>query len=143
MSSVPELAVGHLILHCKDIKESYVFYAGLGMRALGLYEETGILELRGGTHLLLCSQSRADLHKLPESRVGQLSSQVKRNERLDFILSSKKPEDLARFRNELLFAKVDADEIQQDEFGHHFFSIRDPDGYCVTLYTSHVGALPV
>jgi len=48
-----ELAVGHLALKVADLKSSCQFYANLGVPHLPLRKKVAIVELRGGTHLLL------------------------------------------------------------------------------------------
>jgi uncharacterized glyoxalase superfamily protein PhnB len=39
---------------------------------------------------------------------------------------------------------LSVDVIAQDQlFGHYYFQLVDPDGNGITVYTSHVGELPV
>ena len=49
----PELAVAHLVFKVADLKSSCQFYSNLGIPPFFTDEEAAIIELRGGTHLLL------------------------------------------------------------------------------------------
>jgi catechol 2,3-dioxygenase-like lactoylglutathione lyase family enzyme len=40
----------------KDVESSYAFYQGLGLRGIDKFPEMAIIELRGGTHLLLAAK---------------------------------------------------------------------------------------
>ena len=48
-----ELAVAHLVLKVADLKSSCQFYSNLGIHPFFIDEEVAIIELRGGTHLIL------------------------------------------------------------------------------------------
>jgi len=56
MSDEPRIAIGHVALAVSDVAASAHFYADLGLKPC--FENAGmaILELRGGTHLLLFSR---------------------------------------------------------------------------------------
>ncbi|HXQ47989.1 MAG TPA: VOC family protein, partial [Caulobacteraceae bacterium] len=49
----PPVGVGHMALTVTDVEASSRFYATLGLRIVGKADDMSILELRGGTHLLL------------------------------------------------------------------------------------------
>ena len=49
----PSVAIGHVRLHTADVKTATTFYEHLGMRKCMAWEGMAIMELRGGTHLLL------------------------------------------------------------------------------------------
>ena len=49
----PAIGIGHVRLHCANVQQSAQFYQLLGMRPCMAWEGWAILELRGGTHLLL------------------------------------------------------------------------------------------
>ena len=57
MDGRPRLAVGHVSLEVEDVGEAYAFFVRHGMRDIFKGEDFGVLELRGGTHLVL---SRAE-----------------------------------------------------------------------------------
>ena len=50
---LPAVAVAHFVMKVQDIDASYRFYTGLGLRAFGAFPGMAIVEMRGGTHLLL------------------------------------------------------------------------------------------
>ncbi len=49
----PPVGVGHMALTVADVEASHRFYTTLGLRIVGKGDDMSILELRGGTHLLL------------------------------------------------------------------------------------------
>jgi catechol 2,3-dioxygenase-like lactoylglutathione lyase family enzyme len=142
--NLPSAALGHFVLKVSNLERSYRFYSDLGLRAFAKIPEQGfaIIELRGGTHLLLLDQNTAGNDQMTEGRVGQLSHRLQ--EHLDFVIGGKSRDDLATFRDSLLEKSIAADDIAEGElFGHHFFRLTDPDGHGITFYTSHVGSDPV
>src|SRR5438046_2388147 len=52
----PEISVGHIALTVSDVAASTRFYAALGLQPCHEGGGIAILELRGGTHLLLFSR---------------------------------------------------------------------------------------
>ena len=58
-SSRPVFAVGHLSMPVEDIHSAYGFFVRHGMRAILERDDFGILELRGGTHLILTKSDEA------------------------------------------------------------------------------------
>ena len=48
----PSVAIGHVVLHVRDVMASAEFYSAIGLRLIIKKSELAILELRGGTHLL-------------------------------------------------------------------------------------------
>ena len=53
MDGRPRLAVGHVSLEVEDVGEAYAFFVRHGMRDIFRGEDFGVLELRGGSHLVL------------------------------------------------------------------------------------------
>ena len=51
----PPVAVGHIMLQVSDIGGANDFFTGIGMRPVHLGDTVSVLELRGGTHLVLHS----------------------------------------------------------------------------------------
>jgi len=56
----PPVAVGHVSLHVKDVPNASAFMQVLGLRSVFERETFAVLELRGGTHLIL-NKSRKKL----------------------------------------------------------------------------------
>ena len=52
-AKVPPIAIGHVTLRVSDVGLSADFYRALGLRPVLERAELAILELRGGTHLVL------------------------------------------------------------------------------------------
>ena len=49
----PLVSIGHVVLRVSDVTRAAEFYSLLGMRAVVERGQIAVLELRGGTHLLL------------------------------------------------------------------------------------------
>jgi len=79
---------------------------------------------------------------LTSSHLGQRSAFF--SERLDLMIDGKSKNELEVYRTTLMEKGLSVDAIAQDQlFGHYYFQLVDPDGNGVTVYTSHVGELPV
>jgi catechol 2,3-dioxygenase-like lactoylglutathione lyase family enzyme len=114
----PPVWVGHLVLGVSDLDRSVAFWTALGMREVERNPHVAVLELRGGTHLVL----------LP----GDVSPA--RGEEVPFDLMV---DDL-----DATHAAWDDDGMQPSmiERGriHNTFSVADPDGRVLTVNSSHV-----
>jgi catechol 2,3-dioxygenase-like lactoylglutathione lyase family enzyme len=131
-----ELAVAHLVFKVADLKRSCQFYSNLGLPPFAIIEEekAAIVELRGGTHLLLLEGDQ--LADMAESVTGQ--SHKRLSEQFDLMIKGKGLNDLKQYRLELISRGIAAGEIPDEMFyGHHLFCIKDPDGNGITIYTSH------
>ena len=136
-NAVPPLAVGHLTLTVADLEASYRFYVDLGLRSFDKADDMAILELRGGTHLLLFKRG---------GRVGQDEGPFDgaKAASLDLMLAGRSREELERLRNHLVKCGHAPDPIPDRRFfGHYLFTAKDPDGNEVTVSTSHASDLPV
>jgi catechol 2,3-dioxygenase-like lactoylglutathione lyase family enzyme len=116
MDQRPPLWIGHVTLWVRDAVASAAFWEGLGLRRVWVSEQIGVLELRGGTHLVL----------LP----GQAS-----------------PPGQGQF--DLMVDDLDATHASWSQQGlpvgpltrgsiHDSFELTDPDGYVVSVLSSHV-----
>ena len=141
-NNLPAAAFGHFIMKVNDIDISYQFYAKLGLRPFGRFPDLAIIELRGGTHILLLGKNDELPFSLSSSLLGQRGGVF--NERLDLIIEGKSRDDLEIYRTDLLEKGLSVEAIAQDQFfGHDYFQLADPDGNGITVYTSHTGELPV
>jgi catechol 2,3-dioxygenase-like lactoylglutathione lyase family enzyme len=141
-SNLPAAAFGHFILKVNDIDISYQFYAKLGLRPVGRFPDLAIIELRGGTHILLLGKNDKLPFPLSSSLLGQRGGVF--NERLDLMIEGKSRDDLEIYRTDLIEKGLSVEAIAQDQFfGHDYFQLADPDGNGITVYTSHTGELPV
>ncbi len=141
-NNLPAAAFGHFIMKVNDIEISYQFYTKLGLRPFGIFPDLAVIELRGGTHILLFNKKDELPSSLSSSHLGQRGASF--NERLDLMIDSKSRSDLELYRTTLVEKGLSVDAIAQDQlFGHNYFQLVDPDGNGITVYTSHTGELPV
>jgi catechol 2,3-dioxygenase-like lactoylglutathione lyase family enzyme len=114
----PTLWTGHLVLRGSDPGTSGGFYEKLGMRPVFRTDDFAILELRGGTHLVI--------HKDPDAP-GQPAP-------FDLMV-----EDLEATHQAWSSMGVEVSAIVRDERDIHWvFTVTDPDGNTVVVSDSHV-----
>ena len=70
-NSLSAVAIGHFVMKVSDIDISYQFYTKLGLRPFGIYSDLAVVELRGGTHILLLSKNDEFTSSLSSSQLGQ------------------------------------------------------------------------
>ena len=115
----PRLAVGHVNLEVEDVGDACAFFVRHGMRDIFKGEDFGVLELRGGTHLVL-------------SRTG---GTVEPGRKAPFDLMV---DDIDEARAELTSAGVTATDITRGRI-HDTFHIEGPSGYRFAVTSSHAG----
>ncbi len=131
-----ELAGAHLVFKVADLKSSCQFYSNLGLPPFATDEKVAIIELRGGTHLLLLSVDEPAGEDIAESLTGQFHKRF--SEQFDLMIEGKGLDELKKYRSELISRGIAAGEIPEETFfGHYLFCIKDPDGNGITIYTSH------
>ena len=131
-----KLAVGHLVFKVADLKRSCQFYSNLGIPPFFTDEEIAIIELRGGTHLILLLVDSMAGEGIAESLTGQFHERF--SEQFDLMIGGKSLDELKKYRLELISRGIAAGEIPDETFfGHHLFCTKDPDGNGITIYTSH------
>jgi catechol 2,3-dioxygenase-like lactoylglutathione lyase family enzyme len=116
----PALWVGHVALATHDLARSLDFYRGLGLRQLrepGVADVFVELEMRGGTHLVLVLD--------PDAKTNGRAA--------PFDLMA---DDLDALHATMTQRGIDPSPIARG--GHDVFTFRDPDGYVVTVNSSHV-----
>ena len=132
----PKLAVAHLVFKVADLKSSCQFYSNLGLPPFYIEQKVAIIELRGGTHLLLLEVDRPAGEDVAESLTGQFHKRF--SEQFDLMIKGKGLSELKKYRLELIGRGIAAGEIPDETFfGHHLFCVKDPDGNGITIYTSH------
>jgi catechol 2,3-dioxygenase-like lactoylglutathione lyase family enzyme len=142
MDSLPAAALGHFVMKVANLGASYQFYADLGLRQIGIFPDVAIIELRGGTHILLFPENDEASFPLTSGRTGQRAAFF--NEHLDLLINGKTKVELEAYREILLRNGIAAGEIAEEKFfGHDHFQLTDPDGHGITVYTTHVGEAPV
>ena len=115
----PLVAIGHVRLHTADVKKATTFYERLGMRQCMAWEGMAILELRGGTHLLLIEV---------EDEIEQILDPV-----FDLIV-----DDLIVCRQRLQEFGMNPSEITTHAMIHHQrLFVEDPDGHRIAIHSDH------
>ena len=131
-----ELAVAHVVFKVIDLKRSCEFYSNLGIPPFFTDDEVAIIELRGGTHLILLSVDSMAGEGIAESLTGQFHKRF--SEQFDLMIEGKGLDELKKYRSEIISRGIAAGEILDETFfGHHLFCIKDHDGNGITIYTSH------
>ena len=115
----PRLAVGHVNLQVEDVGEACAFFVRHGMRDIFTGKDFGVLELRGGTHLVL---SRAT-EKIEPGRKAPFDLMV---------------DDIDEARAEFTSTGVNATDITRGRI-HDTFHIEGPSGYRFAVTSSHAG----
>ena len=115
----PRLAVGHVSLEVEDVEGAYAFFVRHGMRDIFKSGNFGVLELRGGTHIVL---SRSEV-------------EVEAGRKAPFDLMV---DDIDEARAEFTRAGVGASEITRGRI-HDTFHIEGPGGYRFAVTSSHAG----
>ena len=118
----PPVWIGHVVLETDRLSETTEFMHKLGMRPIIQRSEVAVLELRGGTHLVLIAK--------PEVVAGQAP--------FDLMVEDLR-ETHERF-TELGLAPTDIQRVSPD---HEGFTIQEPAGHVITFYSNHVSGRPV
>ena len=107
--------IGHALLTVSDLRRSAQWWTGIGMREIERNEHVVVLELRGGTHLVLVPGA-------PDAAGAPFDLMV---------------DDLDATHRAWTDLGVDVSEIERGRI-HNTFTATDPDGYVVTVNSSHV-----
>lgn len=114
----PSVAIGHVILKVADPRRGAAFYTALGMRSIWEADEMAILELRGGTHLMLFKAEEESPGRAIES----------------FDLMVQNADD---FHADLQSRGVPTTPVRDTYGGHRMFELTDPDGHVLTVLSDH------
>ena len=117
----PPVWVGHVTLNTPDLPATHAFMQKLGMRDIASGDGFAVLELRGGTHLVL----------LPAD--GPASGDAY----FDLMV-----EDLDATHAGLVAAGLAPEAIERGKI-HDWFFIASPSGHRVKFNSTHVSDLPV
>ena len=112
----PDVWIGHISLAVADARKAADFYESLGMRTVHLTDDVGIMELRGGTHLVLAP---GDVE--PGREAG-----------FDLMV-----DDVDAMHAKWSAAGHEVTEIGRGDI-HDWFHLTDPDGAKIPIYSSHV-----
>jgi hypothetical protein len=119
-----------------EVKLIAINYSKLGIPPFVIDENVAIIELRGGTHLLLLEVDQLAGEDIAESLTGQFHKRF--SEQFDLMIKGEGLNELKKYQRELISRGIAAGEIPDEMFfGHYLFCIKDPDGNGITIYTSH------
>src|SRR6204780_3635604 len=104
-----ELAVAHLVFKVADLKRSCQFYSNLGIPPFAIDGKAALIELRGGTHLLLLEADQLAGGDIAESVTGQFHKRW--SERFDLMIKGKGLNELKKYRLELISRGLATGEI--------------------------------
>jgi hypothetical protein len=118
MDQRPSVWVGHVVLETDRMEESSAFMVKLGMRAIFLGADISILELRGGTHLIVMRKS--------EVTAGAAA--------FDLMV-----DDLHEAHRRFASLGLEPSEIESmPNISHEVFKIKEPAGHVISVFSSHV-----
>jgi len=119
----PPVAIGHVSIAVRDVAAATRWFAALGLREIAEGEDFAVLELRGGTHLV----------------VERAARRIKPGKGAPFDLMYDDIEEAHRRcqRLGLKASRMRATAI------HRSFIVAGPEGYRVTINSSHAGKRPV
>ena len=117
----PPVWVGHVAMHTPCLVESNEFMQLIGMRPIASGDEFAVLEMRGGTHLVLTTDAESKLIKAG----------------FDLMV-----EDLDATHEQFTQFGLEPGEIERGEI-HDSFEMCEPGGTMITFNSSHVSQLPV
>ena len=121
--TIPPVAVGHVSMEVNHVGPAVDWFAAMGLRTVATRESFAVLELRGGTHLVL---RRTD----QEVAAGTLAP-------IDLMV-----DDLDATRDACAGRGLAPGEITEGSV-HRSFHVAGPDGYSVKITSSHTGARAV
>jgi len=117
----PRVWVGHIEMETDRLEASEAFMLAIGMRAIARGDDYAVLELRGGTHLVLIRKDRVE----PGAAAFDLMV-----------------EDLDAAHEALTGQGLNPSSIERGSI-HRSFTVHEPCGNEITFNSSHVSDLPV
>ena len=121
--AVPPVALGHVRMDVKTLSPATDWFSGLGLRVVARHETLSVLELRGGTHLVL---RKTD----DDVAVGSDAP-------LDLMV-----DDIHAYHADCAGRGLEPSEIASGSI-HSSFYLPGPDGYRVKVTSSHTGGRAV
>ncbi len=119
----PPVAIGHVLLPVKNVPAASAFLQRLGLRQLVEEDTFAVLEVRGGTHLVLEKSRR-------RTKPGTQAP-------VDFMV-----DDVRRARAKYAKLGMRPTRIKSGTI-HSSFFIPGPDGWSFKITSSHTGGRPV
>lgn len=119
----PLVAIAHVVLETDRMEQSAEFMQTIGMRPFFLGPQVSVLELRGGTHLILMLKDKVAGGNAPfDLMVDDIRAT---HERFTSLGLSPSP--------------IEA----RPAIDHEVFTVKEPAGHVITVFSSHMSGKPV
>lgn len=115
----PPVAIGHVSMRVSNVPQSTEYFVSLGLRLIHQSPTFTVLELRGGTHLVL----RVAEEPIPSGTKAPFDLMV---------------DDVLEARRQYGAIGMHPSEIETGTV-HRWFTLTGPDGYEITITSSHAG----
>ena len=119
----PPVAIGHVVFEARDVAAASEWFETVGLRPIAGGDDFAVLELRGGTHLIVTQASRRPKHGA-EAPFDLMVDNVDAARR-GFALKGLEP------------TRIHRGSI------HDSFELPGPEGARFTVLSSHAGRRPV
>ena len=119
----PPVAIGHVMFEARDVAAAAEWFETVGLRPIAGGEDFAVLELRGGTHLVVTQGTR----------------RAKRSAEAPFDLMV---DDVDAARRGFAAKGLAPSRIHRGSI-HDSFDLPGPDGARFTVLSSHAGRRPV
>ncbi len=117
----PPVWIGHVAMYSGAVAATSEFMQTIGMRLITGGDDFAVLEMRGGTHLVVTANAESELIR------GSFDLMV---------------DDLDSTYSRFVELGLEPGEIARGQI-HDSFELREPGGTMLTFNSSHVGDLPV
>jgi predicted lactoylglutathione lyase len=117
----PAVWVGHISLETDQLEASTEFTKKIGIRFLGQQGRYAVMELRGGTHLILIGKDKITPQPAP----------------FDLMV-----DDLEASHQQFTHLGLQPSPIEKGRI-HSSFTIKEPAGNTIKINSSHVSRFPV
>jgi hypothetical protein len=119
----PAVGVAHVVLHTDRMESSARFMRAIGMRPIFDGPEVSVYEMRGGTHLILMRRDQVAAGDAP----------------FDLMV-----DDLHAAHRRFAALGLDPSPIEaRPAIDHEVFTVREPAGNVITVFSSHASGKPV
>lgn len=118
----PPVWVGHVVMETDRLEETEQFMRKIGMRSIMQKPEVAVLELRGGTHLVLIAKPGVVAGAAP----------------FDLMV-----EDLRATHEYFVSLGLAPTPIERASPEHERFTVREPAGHIIVFFSNHVSGQPV
>ncbi len=119
----PAVAIGHVEHQVSDVSKAVAWYESLGVRRIFEQRDFAVMEVRGGTHIILAGSRK---------RIAAGTAAP-----FDFIV-----DDVDAARNECIGKGMNPGRMKRGSI-HDSFELTDPSGYRLRILSSHASGLPV